>query len=69
VPARFRCARRFRQTDVRRACTATSTRSTTGRGAITFTMLVSSSYRRDAWHALCVSAAQYGYEVLPPQAV
>jgi len=38
-------------------------------GSDTFTMLVSSSYRRDAWHALCVSAAQYGYEVLPPQAV
>ena len=32
-----------------------------------FTMLVARSFARDAWRFLCVSAAQYGYEVLHPQ--
>jgi sarcosine oxidase, subunit gamma len=31
-----------------------------------FTLLVARSYARDAWHALCESAAQYGYDVRPP---
>jgi len=33
--------------------------------APSFTVLVARSFARDAWHALCVSAAQHGYEVLP----
>ena len=33
-----------------------------------FTMLVARSLARDAWHALCISAAQYGYDVLRPHA-
>ena len=33
-----------------------------------FVMLVSRSYARDAWHALAISSAQYGYEILPPAA-
>jgi sarcosine oxidase subunit gamma len=32
-----------------------------------FTMLVARSFARDTWRFLCVSAAQYGYEVLHPQ--
>jgi sarcosine oxidase subunit gamma len=32
-----------------------------------FTMLVARSFARDAWRVLCLSAAQYGYEVLHPQ--
>jgi sarcosine oxidase subunit gamma len=32
-----------------------------------FTMLVARSFARDAWRALCVSAAQYGYDVLRRQ--
>ena len=32
-----------------------------------FTMLVARSFARDAWRFLCVSAAQYGYDVLHPQ--
>jgi sarcosine oxidase subunit gamma len=32
-----------------------------------FTMLVGRSFARDAWHFLCASAAQYGYDVLHPQ--
>ena len=32
-----------------------------------FTMLVARSFARDAWRVLCVSAAQYGYDVLHPQ--
>lgn len=35
--------------------------------AESFSMLVWRSYRRDVWHALCVSSAQHGYEVLAPQ--
>jgi sarcosine oxidase subunit gamma len=31
-----------------------------------FTLLVATSYARDAWHALCMASAQYGYEVLAP---
>jgi sarcosine oxidase subunit gamma len=31
-----------------------------------FTVLVGRSFARDVWRALCVSAAQYGYDVLPP---
>jgi sarcosine oxidase subunit gamma len=34
--------------------------------ADTFVMLISRSYARDAWHALATSAAQYGYDILPP---
>jgi sarcosine oxidase subunit gamma len=29
----------------------------------TFTLMVPRSFARDVWHALCTSAAQYGYEV------
>ena len=32
-----------------------------------FTMMVARSLARDAWRALCVSAAQYGYDVLRPR--
>jgi sarcosine oxidase subunit gamma len=32
-----------------------------------YTMLVPRSFARDAWRALCLSAAQYGYDVLRPQ--
>jgi sarcosine oxidase subunit gamma len=32
-----------------------------------FTMLVARSFARDAWRALCLSAAQYGYDVLRPR--
>jgi sarcosine oxidase subunit gamma len=32
-----------------------------------FTMLVARSYARDAWRALCLSAAPCGYDVLPPR--
>jgi sarcosine oxidase subunit gamma len=32
-----------------------------------FTMLVARSFARDAWRALCLSAAQYGYDVVRPQ--
>jgi sarcosine oxidase subunit gamma len=31
-----------------------------------FTVLVGRSFARDVWRALCVSAAQHGYDVLPP---
>ena len=31
------------------------------------TMMVARSFARDAWRALCLSAAQYGYDVLRPQ--
>lgn len=34
--------------------------------APTFTVMVAGSYARDAWHALCESAAQYGLDVRPP---
>ena len=34
--------------------------------APTFTVMVARSFARDTWHALCESAAQYGYDVLPP---
>ena len=30
-----------------------------------FTVLVARSFARDVWRTLCVSAAQYGYDVLP----
>jgi sarcosine oxidase subunit gamma len=30
-----------------------------------FTLMVGRSFARDAWHALCRSAAPYGYDVLP----
>jgi sarcosine oxidase subunit gamma len=32
-----------------------------------FTMLVARSFARDTWHALCLSAAPCGYDVLPPR--
>jgi sarcosine oxidase subunit gamma len=32
-----------------------------------FTMLVARSFARDAWRALCLSAAPCGYDVLPPR--
>ena len=35
--------------------------------APTFTVMVARSYARDAWRGLCLSAAQYGYDVLPPR--
>jgi sarcosine oxidase subunit gamma len=31
-----------------------------------FTVLAARSFARDVWHALCESAAQYGYDVRPP---
>ena len=31
-----------------------------------FTLMVARSFERDVWHALCESAAQYGYDILPP---
>ncbi len=34
--------------------------------APTFTVMVARSFARDAWHALCESAAQYGLDVRPP---
>jgi heterotetrameric sarcosine oxidase gamma subunit len=33
-----------------------------------FTLLVARSYARAVWRTLCQSAAQYGYDVLPPRA-
>ena len=33
-----------------------------------FTLVVARSYARGVWRTLCQSAAQYGYDVLPPQA-
>jgi heterotetrameric sarcosine oxidase gamma subunit len=36
-------------------------------GSPQFTMLVARSFARDAWRVLCLSAAQYGYDVLHPQ--
>ena len=32
-----------------------------------FTLLVARSFARDAWRTLCLSAAAYGYDVLPPR--
>ena len=32
-----------------------------------FTLMVARSLARDAWRTLCVGAAQYGYEILPPR--
>ena len=32
-----------------------------------FTMFVARSFARNIWRTLCVSAAQYGYDVLPPR--
>lgn len=37
------------------------------RDAATFTLIVGRSYGRGVWRTLCVSAAQYGYDVLPPR--
>ena len=34
--------------------------------APTFTVMVARSFARDVWRALCLSAAQYGYDVGPP---
>jgi sarcosine oxidase subunit gamma len=34
----------------------------------TFTVMVARSLARDAWHGLCESAAQYGYDVAPAAA-
>ncbi|MEP6944029.1 MAG: sarcosine oxidase subunit gamma family protein [Betaproteobacteria bacterium] len=34
----------------------------------TFTVMVARSFARDGWRTLCVSAAQYGYDVLPTAA-
>ena len=36
-------------------------------GTSQFAMLVARSFARDAWRALCVSAAQYGYDVAHPR--
>lgn len=36
------------------------------RAASTFTLIVGRSYARSVWRMLCESAAQYGYDVLPP---
>ena len=33
----------------------------------TFTVIVARSYARGVWRALCQSAAQYGFDVLPPR--
>ncbi len=33
-----------------------------------FTVMVARSFARDAWHGLCLSSAQYGYDVVPPVA-
>ena len=33
--------------------------------APTFTVLVARSFARDVWRTLCISAAQYGYDVMP----
>ena len=38
------------------------------RDALSFTVIVARSYARGVWRTLCQSAAQYGYDVLPPQA-
>jgi sarcosine oxidase subunit gamma len=35
--------------------------------APSFTLMVARSLARDVWRTLCVSAAQYGYDVLPAQ--
>ncbi len=35
--------------------------------APTFTVMVARSFARDVWRELCLSAAQYGYDVLPPR--
>ena len=32
-----------------------------------FVLMVARSFARDVWRTLCVSAAQYGYDVLPPR--
>jgi sarcosine oxidase subunit gamma len=32
----------------------------------TFTVMVTRSFARDVWHALCETSAQYGYGVQPP---
>jgi len=32
-----------------------------------FTLMVARSLARDAWHSLCQSAAQYGYDILRPR--
>ena len=34
----------------------------------TFRLMVARSFARDAWRTLCVSAAQYGYDVVAPSA-
>lgn len=34
--------------------------------APTFIVMIARSFARDVWHALCRSAAPYGYDVLPP---
>ncbi len=31
-----------------------------------FTVMVARSYARGVWRTLCQSAAQYGYDVVPP---
>lgn len=33
-----------------------------------FTVMIARSLARDGWHTLCLSAAQYGFDVLPPAA-
>jgi sarcosine oxidase subunit gamma len=37
------------------------------RDASSFTLIVARSFARGVWRALCLSAAQYGYDVLPPR--
>ena len=51
----------------RRAFSDTSMRSSTGGAASSvFTLMVARSLARDAWHSLCQSAAQYGYDIAAP---
>jgi len=37
------------------------------RDASSFTVIVARSYARGVWRTLCLSAAQYGYDVMAPQ--
>jgi heterotetrameric sarcosine oxidase gamma subunit len=38
------------------------------RDIASFTVIVARSYTRGVWRTLCQSAAQYGFDVLPPRA-
>ena len=67
LPARLPRARVSPKARARKACSATSTRSSTATISSSFTLLVARSYAHDVWRTLCQSAAQYGYDVLPPR--